>query len=60
VAVTLRGLVQQVEVPAGDYVVTFRYRPPHLEAAVLLSLGAVLALLGLAVVMLVRRRRRVG
>jgi hypothetical protein len=60
VAVTLRGLVQQVEVPAGDDVVTFRYRPPHLEAAVLLSLGAVLALLGLAVVMLVRRRRRVG
>jgi hypothetical protein len=54
-------LVQRVQIPAGHDVVTFRYQPPHLVVASVLSLGAVallLALLGGWLV--VRRRRRPG
>jgi hypothetical protein len=42
-------LVQRVQIPGGHDVVTFRYQPPHLVVASVLSLGGVgllLALLG--------------
>ena len=55
------GLVQQVRVPAGDDVVTFRYRPPHLVLAAVLSLGGALVLLIVLLAVtgyrLVRRKR---
>jgi hypothetical protein len=51
-------LVQQVRIPAGRDVVTFHYRPPHLLAASLLTLGALVLLGVLLAVWLVRRRRR--
>ena len=50
-------LVQQVHVPAGNDLVTFRYRPPHLLAASVLTIGASALLVVLLVVWLVRRRR---
>jgi hypothetical protein len=53
-------LVQQVHVPAGDDVVTFHYRPPHLLLASILSLGAIVFLLALLGFWLVRRRRSPG
>ena len=40
VAVTSVDLVQQIRVPAGNDLVTFHYRPPHLLLASILSLGA--------------------
>lgn len=52
------GLVQQVRLPAGSDVVTFRYRPVHFVAASILSLGALFFLAVLAVVAAVRIRRR--
>ena len=55
------GLVQQVHLPAGSDVVTFRYRPAHFVLAGILSVGAVLFLVVLAVVAVVavvRVRRR--
>ncbi len=51
-------LVQQVRIPAGRNVVTFRYQPPHLVIASILSVGAIAVLLGLLVGWLVVRRRR--
>ena len=36
--------MQQVRIPAGDDVVTFHYRPPHLLVASVLSLGAIVLL----------------
>ena len=51
-------LVQQIRIPAGRDVVTFRYRPPHLVAASVLSIGALGLLLVLFVGWLVVRRRR--
>jgi hypothetical protein len=59
-AVTLHSfdLVQQVYIPAGHVVVTFHYRPPHLTAASVLSIGAVGVLLALFTGWLVVRRRR--
>jgi hypothetical protein len=53
-------LVQKVNIPAGHVVVTFRYRPPHLTAASVLSVGAVAVLLALLVGWFVVRRRRDG
>jgi hypothetical protein len=53
---TQHALVEQVQVPAGNDVVTFRYRPAHLLLEVLLSLGAAFVLLALMGVSLVRRR----
>jgi hypothetical protein len=53
-------LVQRVRIPAGHDVVTFRYRPPHLVVASVLSIGAVgvlLALLGGWLVVHWRRRQ---
>jgi hypothetical protein len=52
------GLVQQIDAPAGNDVVTFRYEPPHLLVATVLSLGGLAVLLGASGVMLVQRRRR--
>jgi hypothetical protein len=52
------GLVQQVRLPAGDDVVTFRYRPAHFVVAGVLSLGATLLLVVLFIVSVVRLRRR--
>jgi hypothetical protein len=52
------SLVQRVKVPAGHDVVTFRYRPPHLVVASVLSLGAVGVLLALLGGWLVVRWRR--
>ena len=49
-------LVQQVHIPAGDDLVSFHYRPPHLLLASILSLGAIVLLLALLGVWLVRRR----
>jgi hypothetical protein len=51
-------LVQRIRVPAGNDVVTFRYRPPHLVLASVLSLGALVMLLVLFGGWLVVRRRR--
>jgi hypothetical protein len=59
--VSQRGLVEEVHVPAGNDLVTFNYRPPHLLAATLLSLGAVVLLLVLLAATVIRRltgRRR--
>jgi hypothetical protein len=55
-------LVQQVHVPAGDDVVSFHYKPRHLLLASILTLGAIVLLLGLLAVWLLRlfRRRRSG
>ena len=61
IPVSTYGLVQQVHLPAGDDVVTFRYRPAHFVIASVLSLAAVLFLVVLGGVALVgahRRRRR--
>jgi hypothetical protein len=60
VAVTQHELVQQVRLPAGEDVVTFRYRPPHLIVATLLTCGglAFLILLGVATLWRLRSRRR--
>jgi hypothetical protein len=52
------GLVQQVHLPAGHDVVTFRYRPAHFVVASLLSLAAALFLVAVAVVAVIRVRRR--
>jgi hypothetical protein len=53
-------LVQQVRLPAGDDVVSFHYKPPHLLLASILTLGAIVFLLALLAVCLLRvlRRRR--
>jgi hypothetical protein len=58
VPVGRHGLVQQIQVPAGNDVVTFQYRPPHLILASVLSLGGAIVLLVSCVVALVRRGRR--
>jgi hypothetical protein len=58
VAVHSFQLVQKVNTPAGHVVVTFHYRPPHLIAASVLSIGAVAVLLVLLAGGLVGRRRR--
>jgi hypothetical protein len=52
------NLVQRVQLPAGDDVVTFRYTPPHMLAATVLTVGATLLLVLLGVAWVVRRRRR--
>ena len=53
-------LVQQVRIPAGRDVVTFRYQPPHLLVASVLSLGASAFLFVLLAAWIVRRRRSAG
>jgi hypothetical protein len=55
-------LVQQVHIPAGDDLISFHYKPRHLLLASILSLGAIVFLLGLLTVWMVRllRRRRSG
>jgi len=50
-------LVQRVHIPAGNDLVTFHYRPPHLLAASVLTVGASTLLVVLLVVWLVWRRR---
>ena len=60
VTVQAHDLVQEIRIPAGDDVVTFHYRPPHLLVASILTLGAVLVLFGLLVGWFVLRRRRRG
>lgn len=54
------GLVQQVHLPKGDDVVTFRYRPVHFFIASVLSGGATLLLVVVAIVAIVGARRRRG
>ncbi len=49
-------LVQEIAVPAGDDLVSFHYRPPHLLIASVLSVGSVVLLVVLGIVGLVRRR----
>jgi hypothetical protein len=51
-------LVQRIRIGAGDDIVTFHYKPPHLAVASVLSLGAVALLLLLLGGWLVVRRRR--
>jgi hypothetical protein len=51
-------LVQQVDIPAGNDVVSFHYRPPHLLLACVLTLGSTVLLLVLLGAWLTRRRRR--
>jgi hypothetical protein len=58
VTVSSFDLVQRVRIPAGHDVVTFRYRPPHLLLASVLSVGAVVVLVVLLGGWLVLRRRR--
>jgi hypothetical protein len=57
VPVTSVGLVQQVQVPAGHDRIEFRYRPPHLVVASVLSLGACAVLAALGCAWALRRRR---
>jgi Bacterial membrane protein YfhO len=54
------NLAQQIRIPAGDDVVTFRYTPPHIVVATVLSAGSVLLLVLLGAVWVVRSRRRRG
>jgi hypothetical protein len=56
VPVTDVSLVQQVRIPAGNDLVTFQYRPPHLLLASTLSLSACAFLVVLAGVWLFRKR----
>ncbi len=49
-------LVQEIAAPAGDDLVTFHYRPPHLLIASVLSVGSVVFLVALGLVWLARRR----
>jgi hypothetical protein len=51
-------LVQQVHIPAGDDLVSFHYKPPHLLLASILTLGATVFLLAVLAVWLLRLRRR--
>jgi hypothetical protein len=51
-------LVQRVQIPAGDDVVTFHYTPPHIRLATVLSVGATLFLVVLGVVWVLHRLRR--
>jgi hypothetical protein len=60
ITVARHGVIEQVRVPAGDDVLSFRYRPPHLYLAAGLSGGALLLLLVLAVISVSRRVRRVS
>jgi hypothetical protein len=55
-----RGLVQAVAVPAGTTTVTWSYRPPGLEVGIVLTVLALIVLVGLGVVGAVRiaRKRR--
>jgi hypothetical protein len=57
-AVTRDGLVQKVEVPAGDDVVTFRYRPPYLSLAAAITVTALAVLGALLALTLWRGRKR--
>jgi hypothetical protein len=59
VPVTQSELVQDVHVPAGDDVITFAYRPPHLLLASLLSAGGLVVLAGVVLASLFSLRRRV-
>jgi hypothetical protein len=55
------GLIQQVEVPKGDWIVHFHYHAPHIEEGLLGSLVGVVALAGAgAYVWLGGRSRRSG
>jgi hypothetical protein len=63
--VTADGLVQQVVLPAGDWAVTFTYRPSSAVAALVVSALAGVLMLGwlvvdLGLVLAGRRRRRQG
>ena len=60
VVVSPHGLVQSVRVPAGDHLVTFRYRPHRVVEGLLASAAGVVLALGLVIVGrrgLGRRRR---
>ncbi len=56
--VSRHGLVQQVSVPAGTWIVHFHYHAPHIEAGVVASLGALVAWSAAAGWILTARRRR--
>jgi hypothetical protein len=56
--VSAYGMVQQVDLPSGRDVVTFRYRPAHFVIAGVLSAAAVLFLLVLGAVAAIRAGRR--
>jgi hypothetical protein len=58
VPVDRRGLVQQVRLPAGDDVVTFKYRPPHWLVASAITEGSALLLAILLIDTVLRRRGR--
>jgi hypothetical protein len=60
VAVTQHGLVQQVRLPAGTDVVTFKYSPPHWLVASALTEGSALLLIILLVDTVLRRRGNRG
>jgi hypothetical protein len=53
------GLVQAVRVPAGNVVVTFRYRPPHLYVATAMTGAGLLFLVVVGLGALIRRRKPV-
>jgi hypothetical protein len=50
-------LFMAVHLPTGTHVVTFTYRPPHIEAAAALALLGVFLAVGVGAVPAVRRRR---
>ena len=58
VSVDRRGLVQQVRLPAGTDVVTFKYRPPHWLVASAITEGSALLLAILLIDTVFRRRGR--
>jgi hypothetical protein len=58
-AVVPNGLVQSVKVPKGTWNVTFTYHAPHLRAGIVVTAGALAALLA-ALLVLARARRRQG
>jgi uncharacterized membrane protein YfhO len=58
--VTRNGLVQQVTVPKGVWVVHFHYHAPYIEVSLAASVVGTLLIIGVAVYFIVDDRRRRG
>jgi hypothetical protein len=57
-AVRRLGLIQAVEIPAGNYQVTWSYAPQSVVLGVLFSLGSLIVVMVVAAVFIADRRRR--
>jgi hypothetical protein len=53
-----RGIFRAVDLPAGAHRVVWTFEPPRLKIGALLSVAALFALLGVAAIPWIRRRRR--